>query len=90
MRKIYEFFKVLQFEKRIVAAPTTYVRKYAICILYSANALYDTQKMIQMAKLENSYLVNLIENLLEMSMPSKINPSFKMWLRNWKLLIATS
>ena len=31
--------------------------KPSICILYSANALYDTQKMIQMAKLENSYLV---------------------------------
>ena len=64
--------------------------KPSLCILYSANALYDTQKMIQMAKLKKSYLVNLIEDLLEMSMPSKINPPFKMWLRNWKLLIATS
>ena len=62
----------------------------SVHILYSANALYDTQKMIQMAKLKNSYLVNLIEDLLEMSMPSKINPPFKMWLRNWKHLIATS
>ena len=28
MRKLYEFFKVLQFQKGIIAAATTYMRKY--------------------------------------------------------------
>ena len=39
MRKLYEFFKVLQFQKRIVAAATRYMRKYGMFFYRTFNLL---------------------------------------------------
>ena len=36
MRNLYDFFEVLSFQKRIVAAATKYIRKYDTCRQYSS------------------------------------------------------
>ena len=65
MRKLYEFFKVLQFKERIVAAATTYMRKCGMHFCVNIVSLIKIENIPSQQNLIKSKTNNTFVNLFK-------------------------